>query len=35
MGKNSEVQWEASYQSALDRSQKEKKPLLLDFFKDG
>lgn len=35
MEKNSEVQWASSYQAALERSEKEKKPILLDFFKDG
>jgi uncharacterized protein YyaL (SSP411 family) len=31
----SKVHWESSYKEALDRAQKEEKPVLLDFFKEG
>jgi hypothetical protein len=29
------VNWIKEYESGLDRSKNEQKPLLLDFFKDG
>lgn len=31
----SKVQWESSYDKALERARKENKPILLDFFKEG
>lgn len=31
----SKVKWEESFESGLERSRKEGKPILLDFFKEG
>ncbi len=31
----SKVRWEESFERAQERSRKEGKPILLDFFKDG
>ena len=31
----SQIQWESSYEKALKRAEKENKPVLLDFFKEG
>jgi hypothetical protein len=31
----STIQWEKEYEKALERAIKERKPVLLDFFKDG
>jgi uncharacterized protein YyaL (SSP411 family) len=33
--KKATVEWVSSYEDALNRSREEKKPILLDFFKDG
>ncbi len=29
------VQWERSFEEALERSKRDQKPVLMDFFKDG
>ena len=35
MTEKTKVLWESSLDRALERAQKEEKPLLVDFFKDG
>jgi len=35
MDSNNRVQWLRSYETGLEKSKAQKKPMLLDFFKDG